>query len=214
MKTEIFKVKVINWFNHNPTKKKTYKKTMISNSLPYDAKINALPLSNKWLFINLLLICGEHGNDTITITQRQVNDILTTREGALNALSRLQSLQLVTFEKLPLNKERNKEIIEITKAEQSPSVIYQNSTQSFQDQCNPNISILETTIEESGFKINPSLKKLLPVILKEFKTPETFNEWMLRIIASKSFESISGKYEKQNYFLGALRNELGIGKNA
>ena len=46
MKTEIFKVKVINWFNHNPTKKKTYKKTMISNSLPYDAKINALPLSN------------------------------------------------------------------------------------------------------------------------------------------------------------------------
>lgn len=36
------------------------------------------------------------------MTERQVNDLLTTREGAHNALSRLESLQLLTVEKIDL----------------------------------------------------------------------------------------------------------------
>lgn len=105
----MYKITLLEWFKHNPGAQKSFKKTMIEHRLISDAKINALPLSNKWLFINLILICGDHANDTITMTQRQVNEILTTREGAHNALDRMQELRLLTFEKTSLievNKEK------------------------------------------------------------------------------------------------------------
>lgn len=105
-KNDLFKIKVVKWLDYNPKAKKTFKRTMIHNSLITDAKINALPLSNKWLFINLLLICGDHAKDTVTLTRRQLNDILTTREGVENALTRLESFQLVTVEKTSLIEEK------------------------------------------------------------------------------------------------------------
>lgn len=111
----MYRITLINWREHNPGKKKTHKKTMIANNLISDAKVLALTLSQRWLFINLLLIAGDHANDTITLTQRQVNDILTTKEGAQNALDRLQSFQLVTFEKdesLITEKKNNRRITE------------------------------------------------------------------------------------------------------
>lgn len=110
MKNNIYKITVTKWHEHNTSKKNTYKKTMISNNLITDGKICALPVSNRWLFLGLLLICGDNGKDTVTITERQVNDLLTTREGAHNALTRLQELQLVTVEKQSLIKEIKKEI--------------------------------------------------------------------------------------------------------
>lgn len=109
MKQPIYKITLLKWREHNPAAKKHFKKTMIEHRLVNDAKINALPLSHKWLFINLLLICGEHANDTVTLTKRQVNDILTTREGASNALARLQSFQLISFEEMPLIEEKRRE---------------------------------------------------------------------------------------------------------
>jgi hypothetical protein len=125
-KSDIYKITVIKWNEHNPSSKKNYKKTMIANNLISDAKINALPTSNKWLFLALLLICGDHSNDTVTMTERQLNDILTTREGAHNALTRLQQFQLVTFEKQALNelkerkelKELKRSSSEVTKTDQ------------------------------------------------------------------------------------------------
>lgn len=108
----IYKITLLEWFKHNPNAKKSYKKTMIENKLINDAKVNALPLSHKWLFINLILICGDHGNDTITLTQRQVNDILTTKEGASNALDRMKSFQLLTYEKIALNELKEEKRIE------------------------------------------------------------------------------------------------------
>lgn len=73
-----------------------------------DARICALPLSHRWLFLSLLLICGDHACDTVTLTERQVNDALTVRVGAENALQVLQEFQLVTFEKTLLKKEKKR----------------------------------------------------------------------------------------------------------
>ncbi len=124
-KNHIYKITVLNWIEHNPGTKKHFKKTLIANNLTSDAKINALPLSCKWLFINLLLICGDYAKDTVTLTERQVNDILTTKEGPQNALDRLASFQLVTFEKndfLRIEKKEKKRIeIKEVKELSSPS---------------------------------------------------------------------------------------------
>lgn len=129
MKQPIYKITVLKWREHNPTAKKHFKKTMIEHRLMTDAKINALPLSHKWLFINLLLICGEHANDTITMTQRQVNEVLTTREGASNALARLQSFQLIRYEEIVLIEEnrieenrKEKKRIEFPRGSKTPVV--------------------------------------------------------------------------------------------
>lgn len=65
-----------------------------------DAKIVTLPVAARWLFLCLVLLCGDNANDTITLSERQVNDYLTTRLGADNALSLLQSFQLVSYEVL------------------------------------------------------------------------------------------------------------------
>lgn len=96
---KIYKITLLNWFEHNPKAKKSFKKTMIEHRLISDATINSMPLSHRWLFINLILICGDHANDTITLTQRQINDILTTKEGAENALTLMSQFQLLSFEK-------------------------------------------------------------------------------------------------------------------
>lgn len=112
-KNQIYKITVLNWLEHNPGTKKHFKKTLIANNLTSDAKINALPLSCKWLFINLLLICGDYAKDTVTLTERQVNDILTSKEGPQNALDRLASFQLVSYEKnefLRIEKKEKKRI--------------------------------------------------------------------------------------------------------
>lgn len=82
---------------------------MILNGIITDAKICTLPVATRWLFLALLIECGNNANDTITMTERQINDILTTRLGAQNALSRLQSLQLVTFDIMPLIEEKGRE---------------------------------------------------------------------------------------------------------
>lgn len=105
----LFTIKVNNWHEHNPGKKNTYKKTLIANNIIHDARICALPATHKWLFFSILMICGDYASDTVTLTERQVNDHLTARVGATNALTLLQEYQLVTFEKTALKKERKKE---------------------------------------------------------------------------------------------------------
>ncbi|MFI5342845.1 MAG: hypothetical protein ACHQUC_01355 [Chlamydiales bacterium] len=96
----IYKIKVLNWYEHNPDAKKSFKKTMVQHAIIHDAHINNMPTSHKWFFFSLLMICGDYACDTITLTERQVNDQLKTRVGAENALRLLQKNQLVTFEKI------------------------------------------------------------------------------------------------------------------
>jgi len=51
-------------------------------------------------------VCGDYGYDTVTVGEEQVNDYLTTKVGAINALTLLKEFQLVTFEILDLSKNR------------------------------------------------------------------------------------------------------------
>jgi len=114
-KSTLYKITILNWQKHNPNRKKSYKYTMIANNITSDPKLNSVPTSHRWLYIGIITTCGDHNNETITMTERQVNDLLTTREGAHNALSRLESLQLLTVEKISLFKNR----IELNRIEEN-----------------------------------------------------------------------------------------------
>lgn len=97
---KLYKIKITNWMKHNSQIKKSHKYTLIANNFCSDPKLNALPMSHGWLFLGLVLIAGDTMNDTVTITERQVNDLLRTKVGAQNALHALESFQLVTVEEL------------------------------------------------------------------------------------------------------------------
>lgn len=106
---ELFRITIPNWNEFNPKHKKGYRATMIPNNFCTDARLNALPMSVRWLYLGLRLMCGEYANDTVLINERQVNDLLTSRLGCVNALTLLQEFQLLTFEKVPLIKENKRE---------------------------------------------------------------------------------------------------------
>lgn len=114
MRKTLFKIKILKWQDASSGPKKSFKKTMIWNNIISDGAIISLPVSARYTFIALLLISGDTSNDTLTITERQVNELSTSRERAENVLDRLQSLQLLSYEKIPL-KEGRKEVTGVAK---------------------------------------------------------------------------------------------------
>jgi hypothetical protein len=108
-KKDLYKITILNWEKHNPSAKKSFKKTLIDNNFCDDARLNVLPLTCKWLYLALLLTCGDKANNCITMSHQQVNAYLSQGQGAYNALLRLQQLQLLTFEKIALLEEKRRE---------------------------------------------------------------------------------------------------------
>jgi len=104
-----YKITVTNFERHNPHIKKSHKKTLISNNFCWDDKLVELPLSIRWLFLGLLLSCGEVGRESIETTPKTLRTLLGQYpESIETALLSLQSLQLLTFEKsAPLELNRN-----------------------------------------------------------------------------------------------------------
>lgn len=94
----IYRIKILNWEKHNPKRKKHYKYTLISNNLIHDGQLRTLPVSVRWLWINLLLTAGDLSRDTVEISERQLRDMLESSWSISRALDAFQSFQMVTWE--------------------------------------------------------------------------------------------------------------------
>lgn len=99
----IYKIKVLNWERHNPKSHKSFKKTLIANNFCTDNKLGVLPLSHRWLFLGILLTCGNEGKDTVEMSGKQVRALLESSKSIEGALSALQSIQVLTFERSELH---------------------------------------------------------------------------------------------------------------
>lgn len=104
----IFKITVPKWSEHNKGHRGSYKRTMIANNFCTDAKILSLPLSTRWLFLGIILECGSYNKDTIEVCERQLKAIMQAPTSCIKALDRLQSLQLLSYEILALNRREEK----------------------------------------------------------------------------------------------------------
>lgn len=93
----LFKITLTNWVEHNPSGKKTYKKTMIPNNFCSDGKLRVVPVSHRWLFLGIILICGDHARDTVEISESMLRDMLESSKSIVSVLDQLQSLQLLTY---------------------------------------------------------------------------------------------------------------------
>ena len=105
----IYKITVLNWDRHNPNMKHGHKKTLIANNFCTDAKLGAMPVTVRWMFLGILLTCGDHTRDTVEMGERQMRDLLESSWSIERALASLQSLQLLTFEKVALIEEKRRE---------------------------------------------------------------------------------------------------------
>jgi hypothetical protein len=113
---DIYRITVHKFFDHNAQLKKGHKATLILNNLATHPKMLALPTSGRWLYVALLLLCGDTTEDTITVGHPQLKVYLGSGVGVVKALHQLERLQLVTFEKIDSfireKKRREKKVIE------------------------------------------------------------------------------------------------------
>lgn len=209
-KNSLFKITILKWREKNPKHKDGYKKTLIQNSLIHDAVILSLPLSHRWLWIGLLLICGEHNNDTITMTQRQVNELLTTREGAHNALARLESFQLLRFEEIaPLIKEKKRKEEEVKKDEKPPPIsdsLKTNSALAFENRFK--FQEWDQFLRKNKLFCY-DLNKNLNLLVERFETIDAMREFLNEAHARPNVKTMDSK-QLNNYMRSVLRGEIGL----
>jgi hypothetical protein len=94
----IFKINVKNWAEYNKGHRKSYTKLLIPHNFCSDAKLRAMPVTHRWLFLGIILTCGDHASDTIEMSEKQLRDLLESSKSVQSAMDLLQSLQLLAFE--------------------------------------------------------------------------------------------------------------------
>lgn len=95
----IYTLTVTNFKKHNSSLKKGHKATLIANNFCNDSKLGALPLTVRWLFLGIVLTCGDYTSDTIEMNEKQLRDLLESSWSVDRALDALQSFQLLTYQK-------------------------------------------------------------------------------------------------------------------
>lgn len=75
---------------------------MLSHSFFDDAKIRALTLTERWLFLRLLEHCSNIAGDLVETSPKVLREWLECQRNIDGVLDRLQSLRLVTWEKKTL----------------------------------------------------------------------------------------------------------------
>lgn len=95
----LYSITIKNWEKYNANQKKGHKATLISNNFCHDSKLGVLPLPVRWLYLGILLTCGDHTRDTIEMNEKQVRELLESSWSIDRALTALQSLQLLTYSK-------------------------------------------------------------------------------------------------------------------
>ncbi len=95
----IYKITVVNWDQHNPNAKKSYKKIMINTRFFEDAKIQMLPPGARLVFIGLVLACGDLGQSTVECSHEALLRFIGgTGHHIQRLLDQLQEFQLVKYE--------------------------------------------------------------------------------------------------------------------
>jgi len=99
-KTDIYRITVSSWDKHNGKMKRGYKSTLIRNNFTSNAHLRTVPVTVRWLFLGIVLTCGDHTRDTVEMSESQLRDLLESSWSVERALESLKELQLLTFEKI------------------------------------------------------------------------------------------------------------------
>lgn len=103
----IYKITVLNWNKYNGKKKEGHKSTLIANNFCDDPDLEMVPIAVRWLFLAIILTCGDHTKDTVDMSEAQLKGYLGKVWGVDKAMRSLQELRVLMFEKIePFLKEK------------------------------------------------------------------------------------------------------------
>lgn len=195
----IFKVTVLNWSKHNIKHKDSFKRTMIDNNFCTDPVIQALPLSVSWMYLGLLLIAGNENKETFKIGSRDIQELLRSKLRSEQALSLLESFQLVNYEIIwhetcSLNEIKRKEV----KLIEAPQP--KNETK-ISDHWFYKFQFDELNYGDLGFL------NYIPKIEKGFVNEESFRAWLDLLITAQNFQKANLKGQNK-YIIKSIKDEL------
>ena len=111
LKNTIYKINIMGWEEYNGTLKKGHKCILLSTGFLTNAKVRSQTIAGRLLYLSCLLLAGESKRSQITVTHESlVFQSGVKSESLQSQLDRLQSFQLVTYEKIePLLDRKGKE---------------------------------------------------------------------------------------------------------
>lgn len=96
-----YKITVLNFFKHNPKVRKSYTHFLVAKNYFHDHKISQLTANESQLFLYCLAIACDLVTNEFEMTCKSLpNHMRMGSKSLANALSHLQSLQLLTAEKI------------------------------------------------------------------------------------------------------------------
>lgn len=230
----IYKITVINFNKYNLNIKKGHKSTLISNNFCSDSKLTILPLTVRWMFLGILLICGDQTRDTVEISERHLRELLESSWSVDRAMGALQQLQVLSYDKFDpfIREEKRKEnkrkekvveereedknteqppaaTAEIQKFEQ-PKIAQISSVDKFHGLMTEGAWI--ESLEKTDLS-HPTFTSNIALIKKRFKETSEFEEWVETILKRQKYIDLHAKGEKvacDNYISSALRREMGL----
>ena len=215
----IYKIKITNFEKHNKGIKKSYKKFMLSTGFLTDAKVRQLTPATTLLFLSCIAVAAESCSCHIEVTHESLCYQSKVKSGSLQSqLDLLQSLQLLTYEKIAPNiievnrnevKRReeniNTVVVELKNEEvKKPEV--QNSTQSFDDQFKFSDWV---NFLQSLEMATPYVTRNIRAIASSFGEKEKLEEFLVSIAESKNFKNMN-KTQARRYAVSAILREAGL----
>lgn len=186
MKKTIYKISINNWESHNSKSKPNMPSVMISKRFFDDVKIQTLPAGGKLLYLGLLL---RRGDVKETFFEASHEDLVRFAGGSGQVVERLmillESLQLLSYEKIAPNRIEKNRIEKNRKENNIPSSRMESS---------------ETVIEE------PS--KNLPSVAKQVRNTGVIENFIVDPILQVVLESV--KQETQHLWISTYKNEAWI----
>lgn len=110
LKRTIYKITILGWEDYNGTLKKGHKCILLSTNFLDNAKVRSQTLSGRLLFLSCLLLAGESKRSQIEVTHESLCFQSGVKSGSLQSqLDRLQSFQLITYDKIPFSQDKREE---------------------------------------------------------------------------------------------------------
>lgn len=184
MKNIIYSIKITNFDDHQKNLKRGHKAILLSTGFLSDPKIRLLTPATKLLFLSCLLVAGESTSSQINVSHDSLCFQSGVKSGSLQSqLDRLQSLQLLSYEKInPLynrieknriEKKRNKNIIK-NSAQNNLSVLdFEEVYKNYPRKIGKSSGIKKAKIEIKNLEDLEKLKKSVENYKKFLSTNKT-----------------------------------------
>lgn len=186
---KFYKITVFNWIKNNPKYKDFYKKTPIANNFCTDSTLQELPISARWMYLGLILLCGSSNKQTIIVGVTTLKQLSSKGVAYLDLVRLLEQFQLLSYASFTsLN-----ELKEVKVEEEEKEKPLTNWFQKF--------------VTEELNSLDTGLFMIAPKIEKCFGGEPGFREWLKGVTSTKKFLEINGD-EQLRYFKKSLNDEL------